>query len=118
MGMCFAEVMLVLDRSAFLDCDAGFLRHTENIVRASHPPENVKRFEISLVKLLAESRAGIAHDNDFEVAIRCLASRGADTDVGNDASNHNTVNAPAPQLFRKIRRGERAGGQLVDHDFA
>jgi hypothetical protein len=109
MGMCFAEVMLVLDRSAFLDCDAGFLRHTEDIVRASHPPENVKRFEIGLVKLLAESRAGIAHDNDFEVAIRCLASRGADADVCNDTRNHDAIDASTAQLRRQIGCRKGAG---------
>jgi hypothetical protein len=86
------------------------LDHPKDIVGASHPPENVKRFEIGLMKLLAECRAGIAHDNDFEIAIRCLASRGADTNVCHDARHHDAIDAETALLRRKIGCRESAGG--------
>ena len=53
----------------------------------------MKRFQIGLMKLLAECRACVADNNDFEIAIRSLASRCADADVGNDSRNYNAVDA-------------------------
>ena len=79
--------------SAFLDCGLGCLRHSDHLVRPSDPAENMKRFQIGLMKPLAECCACVADHNDCEIAIRRLASRGADTDVGNDPCNYNAVDA-------------------------
>jgi hypothetical protein len=86
------------------------LDHPKDIVGASHPPENVKRFEIGLMKLLAECRAGIAHDNDFEIAICSLTSCRADTNIRNHAGNHNPIDTSTAQSFLKVGRRERTGG--------
>ena len=66
--------------------------HTDHLVRFAHPAENMKRFQIGLMKLLAECRACVADNNDCEIAIRRLAGRGTDADVGNDPRNYNAVN--------------------------
>ena len=79
------------------------LRHTDHLVGSSHPAENMKRFQIGLMKRFAEGRACVADDHDCKIAIRSLASRGTDTDVGNNARNDNAVDTSPAQLFRKIR---------------
>ena len=79
--------------SAFLDSGVRLSGHTDHLIRSSDPAENMKRFHIGLMKLLAECRACVADNNDYEIAIRRLASCRADADVGNDPCNYNAVDA-------------------------